>query len=393
MADKPAQSGTEGGRSGYDVFRDAVDAVKAGEDPNVAIYGEGGAPETSFDDYEAYSIPEDTNSTLDDLLKGGEESGEDVPEDVNAQEGAPEGDTADEDQSDDDSAPKSAVEELVVSTPKGRKKVKIDFSSDKGKDAIRARVRKSYDLEKGMRKFQTERDEARISLSEMKDNWDAMEAAYSEDGVAGLVNLIEGNPNAFEEFKSNILERENIRQTDPDQWNAIQSREREEKLLKAIEREREEAQKLREQVQGDREAAELSALESRVNPAFDKHRFAGKLGDANREHRLDKLVWNDAMESLSEYEEQGIEITPRLAEKAFKDAASLVRTEANRMADKKVSKAVKAKKRKATEHVQTAVAKGQEGNSAAREAHQLLQKQSGVSDILKNWGKFGKVFK
>lgn len=392
-ADAKANDGAGTGNvSGYDVFRTAVDAVKAGQDPNVAVYGEGGAPETSFDDFDdgsELSQPEDSQAELDALFgKPGSDSSK--SEDSESAESTSEQLSADDDsddQTDDKSVPSLDVEELVVRSADGRrKKVKVDFTSEKGRTQIKSRLQKSYDLEKGMREFQRERDEYKQKHSELVENWDVMNQAYKEEGLKGLVNLLEGSDSAYDDFEQRIVSKSKVwENASEEERELLEKEERNATMQKALEKERAAREELEKRITSEKEATELKSLESRIHPTFDKYRFAGQLGDKTDEHTFDEMLWNTSMSRLEKYEQEGVDISPALVDREFRAVHRAINKRIGKAVNTKVSKTVQKKKQDAASHAQAVALKGNKNDMDAGEARKLVERGD-ISGFFRRFG-------
>lgn len=289
--------------------------------------------------------------------------------------------------SDDPEAPESQL--AAEKTQETRSQAKPAAPADK----------KIKDLEKGMRQFQVERDRTRKELEavrgefgELRSNWNALDKAWNSRGIEGLVDLLEGREGAHADYVKKHVDRARLLEdASPDQRKALLAEESAESRAREIQQMRKENETFKKEIQEREERAEMKALESRVYPAFDKHRFQGQLGDADAEHMFDTMLWDTTMKRLEPYEEKGVDISPALVEREFKAAAQAVRKYVSVQAEKKAAKAVERQKNDATEHVQTKVRQGYRPNSAAKEANDLLN-SGRTADLLKNWGKFGGVF-
>lgn len=287
----------------------------------------------------------------------------------------------------------SAKETITVTDEQGRRrKVEIDYSN-------REATKKAHLMAAGARKWQAERDQAIQAgkakdqkLTELQSNWDALETAYREAGEEGVIDLLSGQKGAYKSFIQKQIERESwLKKASPEEIEALEAREANARSQKEIERIRKENEKFRQEMKQERETADLRSLESRVNPVFDKYRFADKLGDANDEHMFDEMLWNSALKRLEPYEEQGIDITLELIEKQFREVAMTIRKRIGQQAEKKASKVVEQKKQEATENAQAKVKSGYKTSGTAKEAGDLIN-SGNLTGLLKNWGKFGSVF-
>lgn len=281
-------------------------------------------------------------------------------------------------------------EVITVTDEQGRRRrLEIDYSD-------RSKTKKAYELAAGARKWQAERDQAineNKQFKERQGSYGLLEKAWAERGEEGVVDLLAGRQGAYQEGLKKRMEREQfLKEASPEEVKALQDREANELSRKELEKLRKENEDFKKQVTEEREATELKAMESRVNPVFQKYRFAGRLGNETHEHRLDKMLWNDVLETLQPYEEQGIDITPELIEKEFATAARDIRQLIGKQADKKAARAVEQKKQEATENVQAAVMSKYTEGGVAKETRDMIQ-AGNTRGLLKNWSKVGKYFK
>lgn len=286
-----------------------------------------------------------------------------------------------------------AGKELVtVTDEKGKKKVEVDFNN-------RDQLKKFVQMAHGARKWQAERDQAITKTKEiesqystLKQNWDVLETAYQNGGVEGLVDLLEGRQGAFSEWEKSRMERADfLRKASPTERELFETKEKDSLRQRELEKIRRENEEFKKSVQAEREAAEMRSLESTVHPAFDRYRFADKLGDSDTEQMFDEMLWNSALKRLEPYEEKGIPLTADLVEKEFKSVAVALRKRINVQAEKKAAKVVEQKKQEATENVQAAVSSGYRNSSLQKEASDMIR-GGNLTGLLKQWNKYGSVF-
>jgi len=246
------------------------------------------------------------------------------------------------------------VEYLDLTDDTGRKRIKIDWNN---RDAIK----KAISMAAGARKWQNERDQLRKSLEEREAEykdvstaWNAIEQAYSTQGIEGLVDLLANKQGAYTDWVHKQVEKELLkRDATPDELEKIQLRER----LDRIERERTiESKRLKEReeaVTKEREQAEQAALQSVVNPSFDRVRFAGTLGNEQLEDRLDRTIWSESIDILSNLEEQQGKqaITPAVTRRVFQEVADSLKQGLNMKAKEEAASAAEARKAQAATRV------------------------------------------
>lgn len=324
------------------------------------------------------------NSSIDDLLPGSEDTPPDSTETKSVsptQKGkAPQKTSADK-------------EIITVTDENGRKRqVEIDLSN-------REEVKKAYSMMHGARKWQAERDRALTSAKEVQTqletrnkDWQVLEQAFQK-GADQLFDLLAGRRGAFDEMVQGRIQRaEYLKSASPQEVQALEAREQAEKHQKDLEQLKRENADFKKQVTEERETAELRSVESRVNPVFDKYRFADKLGNPDDEHMFDEMLWTSALNRLMPYEEKGVEITPELVEREFRTVASALRRRINVQAEQKASRAVQQKKQEATENVQAKLKSGYDrGGNTAQEARSMID-SGNLTGLLKGWGKYGSLF-
>ena len=324
----------------------------------------------------------------DDQVNQTEESSGEAGEAVLSQKSDAEGEDSEDTQTSKSSAKSNPdVEEVAVSDEQGRRKIRIDWND-------REKIKKYVSMAYGARKWQAERDQVRSELQtikprfeELQTNWNAVEEAYKSNGVAGLVNLIEGNESAYRNYERNLLERYETRKTaSAEELDLLDAQDRESKIQRELEKIRKENEEIRSSVQKDRERAELAQLEAQVHPAFDKYRFAGRLGNADDEHMFDEMLWNTTLKRLQPYEESNT-LTSAKIESEFRAVASKLRQRMQLQADKQMARAVEAKKEQATANVQMRAMKGVGQSQQDKDINNLTP--DGLSKFFRRYG-FGK---
>lgn len=291
--------------------------------------------------------------------------------------------------------PEASQKDVITVTDElgRRRKVEVDYSD-------RARIKKAFEMEAGARKWQAERDRAirerdteRTSTQELKGNWETLDGAWQKGGVEAVVDLLEGRPGAWKERLSKEVQRTKfLEEASPAEKESFFKDELAQQQARELESIRKQNTEFQKKMTEKEEAAQLHALESRINPSFDKHRFAGRLGDADDEHTFDEMLWNSAMGRLQQYEDKGLDITPELVEQEFSSVASTIRKRIGGLAEKKAASVVKQKKEEATENVQAKVKSGYKQGGVAAEAKQMLD-SGNLMGVLKGWGKYGSAFK
>jgi hypothetical protein len=364
----------------------AIAEVMPGSSGTATVVGDSEVDEEVLDASEARQALGNEDDQLGDQTEGNstEEAGE---ADLSQESGTEDNDSEDTQTSESSAKSSPDVEEIAVSDEQGRRKIRIDWND-------REKIKKYVSMAYGARKWQAERDQVRGELQTMKPkfeelqtNWSAVEEAYKADGVAGLVNLIEGKPDAYRDYERKILERYETRKVaTPEELDLMDARDREDRIQRELERIRKENEEIRTGVQKDRERAELAQLEAQVHPAFDKFRFAGRLGNADDEHMFDEMLWNTTLKRLQPYEESG-KLTAARIESEFRAVASKLRQRMQVQAEKQVAKAVEARKEQATANVQMKAMKGVGQSQQDKDINSLTP--DGLSKFFRRYG-FGK---
>lgn len=259
------------------------------------------------------------------------------------------------------------IEEITFTDHKGRRSVKVDFSD-------RDKVKKLASLAYGSRKFQVERDQVKQELAKqvedtakLKADMDKFETVYAKQGLKGLITMLEG-PEGLDKFvKDYKSEQEKWEDMTPAERNA-ENRAREAQASAEKDRaSKEDYEKRLAELDKRQTEADNKAFESKLHPAFDRYRFAGKLGDAIAEHRLDQAVWSQAMDALQPYEDKGVEITQAMIDKEFRKASQELSSIVNKQVDKKTKVAVQKAKTNAQSKAQATVSKGMKTSSSSEQ--------------------------
>lgn len=271
-------------------------------------------------------------------------------------------------------------EKITITDEKGRRQIEIDYSN-------KEQIKKIHQMAYGARKWQAERDAAkaelepvRKSLEEMKTNWDTLENAFSSKGMEGVVELI-GGKGAYKTLLDKAIQRQDfLRRASPEELAALEARETAAARTNEAAQLRKEMEEFKAKIEAEKETSDTRSLESKIHPAFDKYRFADKLGDANDEHMFDQMLWRTAMDRLVPYEEQygsANSIPPAIIEREFRAVASTLRNRIGVQAEKAASKAVERKKQEATENVQANVKAGYKASRSTSEQDKLMNQGAG----------------
>jgi hypothetical protein len=277
--------------------------------------------------------------------------------------------------------------EFAVTDDKGRRKVKVDLSN---KDQLAKILPQAY----GFRKMQAERDAASQKLKaaeprlqELETQWQTLETTYQEGGIEGLVDLLGGKKGHFTEWRQTELEKEarylNASAAEKKAMDLEQKLSKMERESAAREARAQEAQK---QAGTAQEAAQLKNLESQIVPVFNKHRFAGTLGDPAREAIFDKAVWDQALSNLESLPDS-TELTSAIVEKEFKTVATAFRASIGKQANQKAKEVIEKKKQNAQGSLAQAASRSfQKPSSNDQQMRANIQKGGigGLTDALMN---------
>jgi len=270
--------------------------------------------------------------------------------------------------------------EFQVTDASGRRKVKVDLNN---KEALAKILPQAY----GFRKMQAERDSAKAELAkaaprlqELESNWQTLENTYQEHGVEGLIDLLGGKKGHFAEWKKAEFEKE-LRFA-----NASESEKQRIALEEKVARmERESARRAakaeldaKAAVQA-RDEASMRNLEAQITPAFNKHRFAGTLGDTAREQAFDNAVWDQALKNLEALPETQ-DLTPAIIEKEFKSVANTFRAAIGKQANEQARKVIENKKKTASASVAAAVNRPR-GPATAEQSMVTNIKKGGIGGL------------
>jgi thioesterase domain-containing protein len=184
-------------------------------------------------------------------------------------------------------------------------------------------------------------------LQELETQWQTLETTYQEGGIEGLVDLLGGKKGHFTEWRQQELEKEarylNASAAEKKAMDLEAKLSKMERESAAREARAQEAQK---QAGTAQEAAQLKNLESQIVPVFNKHRFAGTLGDPAREAIFDKAVWDQALSNLEALPDS-TELTSAIVEKEFKTVATAFRASIGKQANQKAKEVIEKKKQNA----------------------------------------------
>lgn len=332
----------------------ALEAWKSGKDIDSALRGDASAPA---------ELDEPQDDPLD-VLYGDDSTPEEPESDADAKD---EG-SQDEPEAEADDSPEP--QEGDSTTFKiGPKDVNIDFKNPESVksalDEVKTLVRK---YQKGMRKFQRERDDARrkakSASSDPKLEKDAkdfrqLSKLWSEGGVQAVVDqLAKVQGKSWDDFIDAAIERRQLEEKNPDKAEALGYKDAYEKALAKVETLEARISDIEGNRTKDAEAQEEKALQQLIDPVYQRFSFDGKLDDSESEDAFNDVLWTRSINELQKLPE-GTELTRTMVRKVFKKHRDVIARKLKAQAEGEADKIVKKKAKDAVEHMQSAVRSGQ----------------------------------
>lgn len=362
--------------------KEIMNAVAEGNADSLLDWSSGGTPGVNIgnDDGGASSAPLDSyESYLQSLEQPAQESSEEAQlSQEEADEGQQDAPSSDEElleaEPASDVSDSAATEELTVTLENGRRaKILANYED-------RTKIRKAYEMAAGMRKFQAERDQERKrsqelneQMTELKGTWDALEDAYQNGGVEGVIDLLEGREGAHKEYLAKRFEQERLKESmPPDERARLELEERLELDRKAKQRQDRIRQQELEEMKTRLAEADEKETRAMIMPAFERYRFKGKLGDEVAEHHFDQAVWMQALSNLEQLEDS--QLTPDTIDKEFSRVSSAFARAAKQQATKATKQAVETKKREAKTQAAVSAMKGVNTESKEKDLMSRLWK-------------------
>jgi len=363
----------------------AMDALINGQDVESAAYGtteQSEIPQPEETTETAAADTRDHTGILDEWSKAEEKAN------AEKQETASEEDQTSDQESEEESKEQEQPAEDFEYVSAGGRKIKVDYS-DKDK------IKKAYQMAAGMRKFQKERDDARKNMdtlksevAELKDMWSKIETAAGRNDYNELMRIMTAGKMDFDSVLQQRLEKEKAREeATEDEIRQMDLEDQIRALQDKLDKQNAEFEERVTKAQQNMEEAELRSLESKINPAFDRYRFAGKLGDPDAEHMMDEMLWTRTLTKLDDYED----LTPEIIRKEFKAISEALNKVVNKQVSTKQKETAKERKRIAKNTAQVQTRRGHIDNDTKREVANKI-KSGNYVDVFKNWGKFGKLF-
>lgn len=361
-----------------DMFRAGVAAAKSGQDVSNAMgETEQSTLQTEDDDSSVSSFESKDYQSLgfDDEATNQEEGSESNAE---GQADAP-AESA-------ESKTPEAKELVTITDDKGKRQVEVDFSD-------REKLKKYVQLAHGSRKWQAERDQERQAHQKTKEllaskdsDWNKLEEIWQRGGVEGLIDHLEGQGAYESRVAAGIKRQKELEAMSPAAREAALAKEAADRQTKELERIRSENESFRTKMAQEREQADISAMEAKVHPVFQKHAFAGKLGDSDAEEMFDEMLWSKANNRLEQYEEAGVTITPELIEREYSAVAKVLRSKLAAQGEKAAAKTIEKKKKEASETLQADLRSGYKPKSGNKELQEYLDKGD-TKSILQNFSR------
>ena len=308
----------------------------------------------------------------------------------NTQFGAPEQPVSDA-QEGASEKPESKWMEFAVTDETGRRRVRVDLNDQA---ALQRILPQAY----GFRKMQAERDNlkkevesARPKLKELEDNWNTLDRAFQDGGVEALVDLLGGKRGHYRELVNQEIQKAN-------RMAGATESEREKMLLEERLSKMTRDNELREKriteetarATKEREEAQLRSLESQVVPAFNKYRFAGKLGNEGQERAFDQAIWDQALRNLESLPETQ-QLNDAIIEAEFRKVSTAFNAAIGRKANQQARQVIDKTKQAAQTRVAAAATRNMgRPNSIQESMTNNIQKggiaglTAGLMDVLRS---------
>lgn len=250
------------------------------------------------------------------------------------------------------------IMEIAVTDDKGRRTIKVDLND-------REKLAKILPQAYGFRKALAERDTLKKQLDassprlqELESNWQTLEKSYQEGGVEGLVDLLGGKKGHYKEYMSAEIAKANkFAGATEAEKERILLEEKLTRMTKDSELREKRASEEAKKAVTEREAADLSRLESQIVPSFNKHRFAGTLGNEAQEKVLDQAIWDQAIRNLEGLPDNE-PLTQELIDKEFRATATTFKAAIGKQANAKAKQVIDKTKQNAQVQMASAASRG-----------------------------------
>jgi hypothetical protein len=295
-----------------------LDPKKVGESDDSEEYGSyGGGTDSDGGDYHATA---DDIQDLDAAPDGDAvEQGEPADPEAADSEG---GDA--EESVDAESAPGSELE-VEITDDKGKRSIKVDLA-DHAK--LKRYIQMAAGSQKSAAKYKQEladRDSKLAALTEHATLGEKLAGAWSESGIDGIIRTLTGGKQSWDALYEERAKLEGWKsKATPEQLAAYNAGLDAEKAKREAAEARAALESDRKQSAEAKAAAERAQLQSTLDHSFAQHRFAGKLGDEAREHRLDKQLWAAVRSEIEELPDDAV-IDRALVSKLFQEQVQAIR--------------------------------------------------------------------
>lgn len=346
--------------------------------------------ELSSDDSGELDLDETGNDDLHEVSDADDDESDDADPDV--QDDESEDEDGDEESEDDaatgeaDDGPASDVEDIEIMGADGKKRpYKIDYND-------RDTIKRAFHQAAGMRKFQRERDDANKELAALKSsgsatasedaaNFQKLAAAWEKDGIAGLVaTLTQGKQSWDQVYDAESAKRKQVASMTAPELAAYKRQQEADEAVRAAKAREEAADKKIAELTEKETSAETATFTSYMNDAFTRSRFAGKLGDAAREHELDEMLW-DGTKAAIERLPDDVVVTPQLIRKEFARREKALRGTIEAGVRKETGKVMKQKKVEAKTQAQAQMKSSSRPSTREAEMRKAIRSGNFVSAV------------
>jgi hypothetical protein len=247
------------------------------------------------------------------------------------------------------SSTNSPVDVVRVELEDGRTaKLKIDFSD---KEAVKGFIAEQYASARKAKALEEQLTSIKPDYDDMKVAFEQIESAV-ENGIEALVDLLYGKPGQFKELIDSEIERRELRKYASEAELAAMDKEEEARRaarLTAAERKKLETEK--QAIEAQKSKAAEEALYSRLERQFNQIRVDGLLGDSELEDFVNRAIWRESIDQLSELEAKNPKLPDAAIKQIMNDVASKVRNKFQATQKEATKKAVTNQKTEAQQKV------------------------------------------
>lgn len=280
----------------------------------------------------------------------------------------------------------SGIKEISVKGKDGkRRNIKVDFSDH---DRMTKYVQKAANAVR----LQSERDALQAQVSKLNESQtaiDNLQSIIDTKGFEGLIDHLNADNGGFSAWMEHKMARQEQRlhatEDELAKYDAEDKASELQKRLELIERQQKERE---ERLSEESSQAEISKLQSMVNPIYFKYTFDGKLGDSVAEQRQNRAMFREVTSTLDALKDQGVNVTPQIVEREFRLYTTPLLKGVNRKVKQNTKRAIDKKKIEATTNAQQAVRKGYNNDSIDA----AMDSGNWVQNVGKLWAK-GKLKK